>query len=99
MPLSVVADDCERDNVTGHALVRGLGLDVNDLSFSVSKGPFSHGFGLPGCAEFTNDEIRAAIASQMKKYPSASSFQAIGADMMAMAGLGAAGSWAVSDCK
>jgi hypothetical protein len=62
MPLQVVADNIERDNVTAHALLSGL-AQRHKYSFSISEKPFG---AAPGCKKLSSAEFVKAIAAQRK---------------------------------
>mmetsp|Transcript_57768 Transcript_57768/g.122901 ORF Transcript_57768/g.122901 Transcript_57768/m.122901 type:complete len:412 (+) Transcript_57768:132-1367(+) len=97
-PVFVIADDVERDHVTGQTLLKGLGLEVDSQTYSVDKGPFSSAAGSAGCPKLSVDEIKQSILSQLELYPQAPDFMTMMTKMYAMAGTGVAGDWVPTPC-
>jgi len=98
LPVHVVVDDCVRDRQTGQNFLQGLSLEEGESTFSVDKAPFDSGEGQPGCPAFVAEELAAAIAAQLRRFPAPPGFARWHAEILDIAGLGAAGNWTTAPC-
>lgn len=97
-PFNVVADDCERDNVTGHKFLEGLGIEVNGNNFVTNAEPFSWNKTAPTCQISTQQTIEI-LNEQLKRYPMPANFAALFAKVYDISGEGAAGNWTNATCQ
>lgn len=96
-PIRVIADACERDNVTAKSLMRGLGLNSTAQSFLISGDPFNH-----KDDSTCHMEKNARAAAVRRRVASASRDEAMYAELMQqvynITGNGAAGNWTNISC-
>lgn len=97
-PVSVVADNCSRDNVTGHKFLEGLGIEANSDIFSINAEPFQWNKTAPEC-QITTQETIDILNAQLQRYPMPESFNSLFAKILGIAGEGAAGDWTASPCE
>jgi len=98
LPVHVIADDCERDRTTGQSLLKGMGLEEGESTFLVNEIPFKTGEGQPGCAKFVEEDYAAAITAQLRRNAETPAMKQMYAEMLELAGLGAAGDWTTTPC-
>lgn len=100
-PITAIADTCQRDDVTAHAFLRGLGVDANSDTFFTNHFPFDNGKNktlTPDCKTLTAAELFAAISAQRKMTPPPSNYAALVDQIYKVAGKGAAGDWTNTSC-
>jgi len=105
LPMHVIADDCERDDVTGHALLEGLGMTagIDGTTFKTAGingtfNPYEYNKTAAACL-VSNADIKAAIQAQLETYPMPSNFAPLFAKIFNVSGKGVAGDWTTSGCE
>eukprot|EP00747_Dinoflagellata_sp_TGD_P209731 gnl/TRDRNA2_/TRDRNA2_83107_c0_seq1.p1 gnl/TRDRNA2_/TRDRNA2_83107_c0~~gnl/TRDRNA2_/TRDRNA2_83107_c0_seq1.p1 ORF type:complete len:419 (-),score=68.68 gnl/TRDRNA2_/TRDRNA2_83107_c0_seq1:58-1314(-) len=96
-PLQVIADDCERDNLTARSFLAGFGQTLEQARFTVDAGPFIAAKS-PDCPALSKNDVHSALSKQLDTFPKPSSFSELLAEVQAAMGVGAAQNWTSVEC-